>query len=129
MSVTALNPDPDLQRAIERFVQRLRSGITARPELAARLRGAGTSVCLRTRSGGGVTLLLDREPPLVRPGVEPAEAVIELDDEDFVAVIAGDALLPVVLASGDARCDGPVRRFLAVTPVMRTLWRAGGGMR
>lgn len=125
---TPLSPDRDLQPAIDRFVERLRVGIVARPELAARMRAAGTTVCLRPRAGGsGVTLLLDRDPPQARPVAEPAETLIELDREDFAAVIAGDALLPVVLASREARCEGPVRRFLAITPVMHRLWRVAGG--
>jgi hypothetical protein len=125
---TPLSPDPDLQPAVDRFVERLRAGIAARPDLAVRMRAAGTTVCIKPRSGDcGITLLLDRDPPQPRPVAEPAETVIELDRGDFAAVIAGDALLPVVLASRDARCEGQVRRFLAITPVMRTLWHAAGG--
>lgn len=116
--------------AVAHFIERLRAGIAARPELAARLRAADTTVCVSDASGAcAMTLLLDRDPPQFKPAAEPAEVAITLEPEQFAAVIAGSALLPVVLATGDGAYEGPARRFLAVTPIMRSLWNAGGARR
>ena len=111
------------------------SGLRARVERALergdrsvrRLSSAGTSVNLRCpeRPGDSVTLLLDRDPPEIAGGDEPAEIVIELTARQADLFVAGELVLPTEIAAGRVAYHGPVRKFMAVAPVLRHLLAQG----
>lgn len=88
-----------------------------------RLSAAETSVTflnLDDRSASA-TLLLDRQPPIVASGDEPAEITIELTGEQAIRFARGTFLLPNALIAGETTHRGPVRKYLAVDPVLRGL--------
>jgi hypothetical protein len=68
-----------------------------------------------------VTLLLDREPPILVGGGEPAEITVELTDDQVRRFARGTLSLPSVLLSGAAGHRGPVRKYMTVDPVLRAL--------
>jgi phospholipid/cholesterol/gamma-HCH transport system ATP-binding protein len=68
-----------------------------------------------------VTLLLDREPPVIAAAEEPAEIVVELAGEQAEAMASGRLSLPAAVVAGEVRTRGPVRRFLEVEPILRHL--------
>jgi hypothetical protein len=68
-----------------------------------------------------VTLLLDRRPPQVVDGSEPAEIVIELSREQAAQFIRGDLALPSAVLAGRVAAYGQVRKYLAVDPILRRL--------
>ena len=68
-----------------------------------------------------VTLLLDRDPPQLVPAGDPAEITIELTAEQFDLFANGALALAPSLLTGAATFRGPIRRYLAVDPVMRRL--------
>jgi hypothetical protein len=88
-----------------------------------RLAGAGTSVTFRNLDAvaESVTILLDRDPPLLAGGDEPAEITVELRAEQAARLAIGAFSLPSALITGAAGFRGPVRKYLAVDPVLRGL--------
>ncbi|MHB8693470.1 MAG: hypothetical protein ACYDHH_19715 [Solirubrobacteraceae bacterium] len=88
-----------------------------------RLGGAGTSVCFQVRDdpGQSATLLLDRSPPSVIGGDEPAEITIELNNQQAERLARGSLSLPPLLLTGAVGYRGPVRKYLMVDPVLRAL--------
>jgi hypothetical protein len=86
-----------------------------------RLGGAGTSVTFHVAGGESVTLLLDRRPPVVAPAGEPAESTVHLDAEQARQFARGELVLPNCLLSGTVDARGPIRKYLALDPVMRAL--------
>lgn len=113
----------DLRPCIERAL-----GLGGRP--VHRLGSAGTSVTFRVLPAEelSVTLLLDRRPPAVVDGSEPAEITIELDADQAHRFSRGELVLPNCILRGEVACRGPVRRYLAFDPILRALLgRACGG--
>jgi hypothetical protein len=100
-----------------------------------RLARAGTSVCFRVRGHAdtlALTVLLDRDPPVVLAGEQPTEAVIELSDAQARALAEGRLSLPAAVYAGGIACAGSLRRYLVVDPVLRGLcaaFSAGGSRR
>jgi hypothetical protein len=88
-----------------------------------RLSAAETSVSFQTRNapGASVTILLDRHPPVLTDGDEPAEITIELSAAQATRLARGALLLPNALIGGEVAYTGPVRKYLAVDPVLRSL--------
>ena len=88
-----------------------------------RLSGADTSVTFLNVDdvSSSVTVLLDRRPPVVASGEEPAEITIELTAEQAAAFARGAFSLPNALVTGVTNHRGPVRKYLAVDPVLRGL--------
>jgi hypothetical protein len=88
-----------------------------------RLGSAGTSVAFQLTGAqrGSVTVLLDRHPPCVTDGSEPAEILIELTTDQAEAFARGSLLLPTAILEGEIRFRGPVRKYLAVDPIIRAL--------
>jgi hypothetical protein len=88
-----------------------------------RLGMAGTSVCFHNRDAPAwsVTVLLDRMPPAVADGSEPAEVHIELTNSQSERLAVGLLALQAALLAGDAAFSGPVRKYLAVHSVLRAL--------
>lgn len=104
---------------------RLTRGLRRRPDLAERLRNADITACLCAADGTGLTLLLDRSPPEVRLAAEVCTVRVEVTTEDLAALADGTVLLPLLLLSGRARHEGPVRALLRVAPILRTLAAEG----
>jgi hypothetical protein len=88
-----------------------------------RLGSSGTSVTFSVGgdAGAGVTLLLDRHPPVVLSGEEAAEITIDLSPEQATAFLRGELILPNEVLSGAVRTRGPVRSYLRCDPVLRAL--------
>jgi hypothetical protein len=88
-----------------------------------RLGSAGTSVTflLAGERDLSATVLLDRHPPEVTNGSEPAEITIELDAEQADDFIAGQLVLPNCIHQGQVLCRGPVRKYLSFDPILRAL--------
>lgn len=89
----------------------------------ARLSAAETSVSFKTADApdNSVTILLDRHPPLLADGNEPAEITIQLTAAQASRLAQGALLLPNALITGEVSFTGPVRKYLAVDPVLRSL--------
>ena len=88
------------------------------------LASARTSVSFKT-PGESVTLLLDRRPPALADDGEPAEIELVLDDEQAARFLAGRLNVPLALLAGEVTWGGPVRRYLVVDAVLRSLLREG----
>ena len=88
-----------------------------------RLGSAGTSVtfAIDDEPDPVVTLLLDRHPPEIRPGNEPAEVAIAFSRDQARAFLRGELILPNEILSGAVGTRGPVRRYLVADPVLRGL--------
>ena len=95
---------------------------TGDPRLV-RLGAAGTSVNFQNVDvpEESVTILLDRQPPDLAGGREPAEITIELTSGQATQLARGVLALPSALIGGDVGYRGPVRKYLAVDPVLRGL--------
>ena len=104
-----------LREALERAL-----ALGGRP--VQRLGSAGTSVNFVVASGdSAVTLLLDRRPPEVTDGGQPAEVTIELTSEQALEFAAGNLMLPNKILAGEVAYRGPVRKYLTFDPVLRAL--------
>lgn len=88
-----------------------------------RLGSARTSVTFSIdgHPDAAVTLLLDRHPPEVVPGHEPAEVAIEFSREQAEAFLRGELVLPNEIMAGAVLARGPVRSYLRTDPVLRAL--------
>jgi hypothetical protein len=106
--------------ALRRNLERVLASGDAR---LVRLSAAETSVSFRTRNApdASVTILLDRHPPVLTDGDEPAEITIELTAAQARRLARGALLLPNALIGGEVAYTGPVRKYLAVDPVLRSL--------
>jgi len=120
------NPD-DLKQPAD-----VASALTAALEAALALGGrpvyrlgsAHTSVTYEIlgEDGAAVTLLLDRHPPEVVDGDEPAEVTISFTSAQAVRFLRGEMILPNELLAGNVASRGPVRRYLRVDPILRGLF-------
>ena len=88
-----------------------------------RLGSAGTSVTFRIvdTDQPPVTLLLDRHPPEVAGGDEPAEIVIELTPDQASTFARGELVIPNCVLRNQIGCRGPVRKYLSFDPILRGL--------
>jgi hypothetical protein len=88
-----------------------------------RLAAAGTSVSFRIDEAPehSVTILLDRSPPVLADGQEPAEITLGLTAAQAVRLARGVLLLPNALLAGEVAYSGPARKYLTVDPVLRSL--------
>lgn len=102
----------------EHILQVLDASLTS----VQRMGEAGTSVTfvVADHPEPPVTLLLDRVPPQVSDQSD-AEITIELDLEDAGRFLAGTLVLSNALIEGRARARGPIRKYLAVDPILRGL--------
>lgn len=98
----------------------LEGALSARDRRVGRLRHALTSVCFATEAEA-VTVLLDRSPPVVAAGEEPAEITINLSAEQAARFVAGALPLPAAVITGAVTHTGPIRRYLEVDPILQTL--------
>jgi hypothetical protein len=88
-----------------------------------RLGTADTSVSFQNLDApeASVTLLLDRQPPDLAGAEEPAEITIALTSQQAARLARGTLSLPSALLGGEIPYRGPVRKYLAVDPVLRGL--------
>lgn len=102
---------------------RLTSALGSDDPRIGRLGSAGTSVCFQVLHdpAQSATVLLDRDPPSVLAGDEPAEITIELDEAQAERLARGGLSLPPALLAGHIAYRGPVRKYLMVDPVLRAL--------
>jgi len=109
------------------FRKRIETAVLDDDLAALRLGRSGTSVAFRVGddAGSSATLLLDRQPPEVRDGSEPAEVIIELTPETAARFLRGELVLGTAIYSGLVTCRGPVRRYLGVDPILRGQLRRG----
>ncbi|MHB8696147.1 MAG: ABC transporter ATP-binding protein [Solirubrobacteraceae bacterium] len=77
------------------------------------------------RDRHGVTLLLDRNPPAVIAGYEPAEAEVGLSPEQAVAFADGELSLASAVFARAVTTRGPIRRYLEVDPILGALLAGG----
>ena len=91
---------------------------------AHRLSNAGTSVTFDVVDDESVaiTLLLDREPPAISDD-RGAEITITLHEGQAELFARGDLVVANCLMTGSIDYQGPVRKYLAVDPVLRHLLR------
>ncbi|MHB8692224.1 MAG: hypothetical protein ACYDHH_13360 [Solirubrobacteraceae bacterium] len=87
-----------------------------------RLGDAGTSVTFAVTGSAGdtVTLLLDRDMPVVSTNGD-AEIRIEFDPARAAEFVRGALVLSTCLLDHRAHSWGPVRKYLAVDPILRGL--------
>ncbi|WP_205698802.1 hypothetical protein [Conexibacter sp. SYSU D00693] len=128
MHQTAIaTPVDDLPRAVppsqvrERVLQALALG--GRP--VHRLGTAQTSVAFLVRGGDQplLTLLLDRQPPVLAPDDAPAEVTLVLEPGDVDLFARGRLQMANALLGGRVVSSGPVRRYLQRDPILRALLR------
>jgi hypothetical protein len=88
-----------------------------------RLGTAETSISFQNLDApeASVTLLLDRQPPDLAGAEEPAEITIALTTQQAARLARGTLSLPSALLGGAVAYRGPVRKYLAVDPVLRGL--------
>jgi len=106
-----------LRSALERA---LHSGHHAVPRLVH----ADTTVAFRTVDGDSVVLLLDRLPCEVTTGDPPGievEVEIELTAAQAGAFAVGALPLTAAIVGGEVVARGPVRKYLEVDAILRTL--------
>jgi hypothetical protein len=116
---TDVDPESDGQLLRERLAQVFAGGD---PRLR-RLSAAETSVTFQIADApqSSATVLLDRQPPGLAGGDEPAEITIELTARQGVLFATGLLPVPSALLAGELPYRGPVRKYLAVHPVLRGL--------
>ena len=114
-TVRTVNASGHLRRALLRAIE---SGEGSRA--VHRLGSAATSVTFHIEGHGRVTLLLDRRPPMLTDD-EPGEITIELDVDQARRFSAGELVLSNHLLQGTVIAWGPVRKYLAVDPIVRAL--------
>ena len=106
---------------------RVQDGLrVAHPSTHGRLARARTSVAIQVGDDprSGVTLRCEGNGASVERAVRPAEVGIQLTAEQASRFGHGRLALPVLLVEGEIACSGPVRRFLAVEPILRSLIRS-----
>jgi hypothetical protein len=111
---------PDSQPQLR---ERLAAALAGDDPRIGRLAKARTSVTFQIRGhpGAAATVLLDRDPPILAAGAEPAEIVIEFDRAQAASFAIGEFSLPPRLLTGDVAYQGPIRKYLMVDPVLRAV--------
>jgi phospholipid/cholesterol/gamma-HCH transport system ATP-binding protein len=121
-------PNVDRDRPLNRrdrsprrdFVAALKAALRTQEPSVGRLRYAKTSVRF-VIGHEGVTLLLDRNPPAVGGGDEPAEIEIELTPSQAEQYAAGQLSIVEALIRGEVTATGPIRRYMEVDAIIRRL--------
>lgn len=97
----------------------------SRPDAAERLADADTTIAIAIREAPGsrLTLRLDAMPPTLElDDVAPVEVEMEIEARALLEVFARSARLPMTFIEGRASFDGPVRKFLRITPILIAAW-------
>jgi hypothetical protein len=111
----------DAEAELDRFMNTLEDGARDRG-LHDRLAIANTSIALTVADEPDLstTLLFDRTPIEVIDSLADHEARMWIASVDFPRIWSRDFYLPMAIAKGRVRIEGPVRKFLRVVPIMRT---------
>jgi phospholipid/cholesterol/gamma-HCH transport system ATP-binding protein len=108
--------------AAQRLRRELARALAADADLATRLSRARTSVRFAVGdTGQGATVLLDRDPPEVIDGDEPAEIEIGLTVVQAARLAAGELSLAAATFAGVVSFQGPIRKYLEVDPILHGL--------
>lgn len=102
----------------------LSSALDGPPDVVRRLRHADTSVLFvvgTADADAGVTLLCDERRVEVVEGDSPAEITIELTEQQLRRLCAGQLSFPLLVMTGELTFQGPIRKFLTVAAVLRSL--------
>ena len=89
-----------------------------------RLVYAQTSVTFELEGEPDVTLLLDRSPVELATGDVRGEVVVSLDRTQAAAFGRGQLPMTEAIVTGRVAASGPVRRYLEVDPILRSLLAA-----
>ncbi len=109
---------------VDRFAQRVRLALADR-QVAERLAEADVRAVLELRDvpDAALTLLLDRDPPMVVAG-SPNDAAptvrLTLDADDLDRMLADSTHLPMAILAGEVVFEGAVRKLLRVLPILRS---------
>jgi hypothetical protein len=117
---------PDAERALEEFTTTLETGVRDKG-LHDRLALASTTIAITLADEPelSATLLLDRSPIEVIDGItSDAESQIWIASVDLERIWSPDFYLPMAIAKGRIRVAGPVRKFLRIVPILRTVGEA-----
>lgn len=92
------------------------------PHVGARLALADTVVHFHLGDNAGVTLMLDRTPIEALPRImgEP-EIEIWATPEQVLSMLRREAQMAMLISYGELDYRGPVRKFLRVVPILRSL--------
>lgn len=118
---------PELTQQLPEGQTQLRGSLERAFDLGGRrvhrLGSAKTSVTFEVDGSAerSITLLLDRHPPEIADGAEDAEITIELSGEQADRFARGELVLPNCLLRGEVASRGPVRKYLALDPILRSL--------
>jgi hypothetical protein len=115
-----VEPRSDLLR--DRLERAIRNGGSKTQRLLA----AGISVSFQVTGhpDQSVSVLLDRDPPQVLGNDEPTEITFVLTQEQAVQFARGRFRLPNALMAGKISAIGPVRKYLVIDPVVRSILSA-----
>ncbi len=111
------------ERVLDAFASAIESAADD-PELSRRLALADTTVevVLADEPDLSLTLFLDRTPIEVRSGGDDeAEVILQIASFDLAHLVSGEFKLAMAIARGRVRASGPVRKFLSVVPILRSL--------
>jgi hypothetical protein len=108
------------QAALERFCDSMETAARNR-QLSPVLARANTTVRIQLADEPELacTLLLDRDPIEVADGNVPADVRMSIMSIDLSRLYSPDFHLPMAIFRGRVGYDGPVRKFLRVSPVVR----------
>ena len=117
---------PTAEHALEEFTTTLEQGVNDKG-LNDRLALASTTIAITLADEPelSATLLLDRSPIEVVDGItSDAESQIWIASVDLERIWSPDFYLPMAIAKGRIRVAGPVRKFLRIVPILRTVGEA-----
>jgi hypothetical protein len=116
------NARRDAEKVLDEFMDTLAVGIRAKG-LNDRLALAATTltVTLADEPDLSTTLMFDRSPIEIIDGERGGEARIWIASVDLQRIWSTDFYLPMAIAKGRVRIAGPVRKFLRIVPILRTL--------
>lgn len=118
------NARREAEQLLDEFVDTLASGVRYHA-LDDRLALAGTviTITLADEPDLSSTLMLDRSPIEVVDGVgaSDSEARMWIASVDLQRIWSPDFYLPMAIAKGRVRIAGPIRKFLRIVPILRTV--------
>lgn len=117
----AIDPSTAPQDVADRTVEFF-AGAHGDEQIAERLIRAGTTVHVHLGEDAGVTLRLDRMPIEVVAEISGrAEVEVWCSPAGWAEYMRGTRRLAMAIMHQEAEFSGPVRKFLAITPILRSL--------
>jgi phospholipid/cholesterol/gamma-HCH transport system ATP-binding protein len=109
------------ERALDDFAARIEAA-SRNPRLAERLSRADTTVRVEVADEPDLSVTLRLAGDTVEVSDDgPAEAQLRISSVDLGRIWNSDFNLPMAIARGRVTTEGPVRKFLRVVPIVRTL--------